>query len=47
VAFSDNLNLTIRAESVRAAEEYLNGELSIITAWSKNNKIRFNEEKSK
>jgi predicted GIY-YIG superfamily endonuclease len=24
----------------------LNGELSEITAWSKNNKIRFNEEKS-
>ena len=29
------------------AENYLNGELSEITAWSKNNKIRFNEEKSK
>jgi hypothetical protein len=32
---------------VRAAENFSNGELGKITAWSKNNKISFNEEKSK
>jgi hypothetical protein len=47
MAFADDLILAIRSESVRAAENYSNGELSKITAWSKNNKIRFNEEKSK
>ena len=47
MASANNLILDIRVESVRAAENYLNRELSKITAWSKNNKIRFNEEKSK
>jgi len=47
VAFADDLILAIRVESVRAAENYSNGELSKITAWSRNNKSRFSEEKSK
>jgi hypothetical protein len=47
VAFADDLILAVRGESVRAAENYSNGELYKITAWSKDNKIRFNEDKSK
>jgi hypothetical protein len=47
VAFADDLILAIRGESVRVAENYSNGELSKTTAWLKNNKIRYNEEKSK
>jgi hypothetical protein len=46
VAFADDLILAIRAYSTKGAENYSNGELSKITAWSKNNKIKFNEEKS-
>jgi hypothetical protein len=47
VAFADDLILAIRGDSVSAVENYLNGELSKVTAWSKSNKIRFNDEKSK
>ena len=47
VAFADDLLLAIRGESVRTVENYANVELSKITLWSKNNKIIFNEEKSK
>ena len=47
VAFADDLLLAIRGESVTAVENYANVELSKITVWSKNNKIIFNEEKSK
>jgi hypothetical protein len=42
VAFADDLILAIRGESVRAAENYSNGELSKITVWSKNNNKKFN-----
>lgn len=47
VAFADDLILAIRADSIRALENYSNGELSKITVWSKANKTKFNEEKSK
>jgi len=47
VAFADDLILPVRGKSARAAENYSNGELSKITAWSKGNEIRFNEQKSK
>jgi hypothetical protein len=47
LAFADDLLLAIRGEAVRAVENYTNVELSKITLWSKNNKIIFNEEKSK
>jgi hypothetical protein len=45
MAFADNLILAIRADSTRALENYSNGELNKITAWSKDNKIKFNEER--
>jgi hypothetical protein len=47
VAFADDLILVIRGETVREAENFLNLEMSKITAWSKRNKVGFNEEKSK
>ena len=47
LAYADDLLLAIRGESVRAAENYSNGELSKIAAWSKSNNISFNEEKYK
>jgi len=47
VAFADDLILAIRCETIRAAENISNLEMSKISAWSKNNKINFNEEKSK
>ena len=46
VAFADDLILAIRAGSIRAVENYSNGELSKITVWSKTNKTKFNEEKT-
>jgi hypothetical protein len=47
VAFADDLLLAIRSSTTRAAENISNIEMTKITAWAKNNKIRFNEEKSK
>jgi hypothetical protein len=47
VAFADNLILAIRNENINAAENISNIEMSKITAWSRNNKINFNEDKSK
>jgi hypothetical protein len=46
-AFADDLILDIRGETVSEVENFLNLELGKITAWSKSNKITFNEEKSK
>jgi len=34
----------IKAESIREAENVANVELSKITTWAKENKIRFNEK---
>jgi len=47
VAFADDLILAVRKETIRAAENISNFEMSKITAWSRNNKINFNEDKSK
>jgi hypothetical protein len=47
VAFADDLVIMIKAESIREAENIANVELSTISAWAVNNKIRFNEHKSK
>jgi ribonuclease HI len=47
VAFAVDIILAIRGESVRAVENYSNVDLSKITLWAQNNKILFNEEKSK
>ena len=47
IASADDLILAMRGETVSEAENFSNLELSKITAWSKSNKIRFNEERSK
>lgn len=47
VEFVDDLILAIRNESMRAAENISNIEMSKITTWSRNNKINFNEDKSR
>jgi ribonuclease HI len=46
-AFADDLIIAVRAESIREAENIINIELGKITTWAKNNKISFNETKSK
>jgi hypothetical protein len=47
VAFAEDLIMATRGESVRAEENYVNAELTKINAWSKINKTRFNDNKSK
>jgi hypothetical protein len=47
VAFADDLTLAIRGETISEVENFSNLELSKITAWSKSNKVSFNEDKSK
>jgi len=47
VAFADDLIIMIKVESIGEAENIANVELNKIAAWAKDNKIRFNEEKSK
>jgi hypothetical protein len=47
VAFADDLILAIRKETIRAAENISNIEMSKIAPWSRNNKINFNEDKSR
>jgi len=47
VAFADDLIMATRGESVRAVENNVNIELNKINRWSKNNKTKFNDKKSK
>jgi hypothetical protein len=46
-AFADDLIMAVKAESIREAENIANIEMGKITRWAKNNKINFNENKSK
>ena len=47
VAYADDVILAVKAESIREAENLTNIEMGKITRWAKNNKINFNENKSK
>ena len=47
VAYADDLIMAKRGESIRAVENYTNVELSKIKGLAKNNKIKFNDTKSK
>jgi hypothetical protein len=47
VAFADDLILAIRGETISEVENFSNLELSKITAWSKSNKVSFDEDNSK
>jgi len=46
-AFADDMILAVKAETTREAENLANIEMGKITRWAKNNKITFNENKSK
>ena len=47
IAFADDLLIAVKAESIREAENITNMEMQKILLWTKNNKINFNEHKSK
>ena len=47
VAYADDLLIATRGKSVREVENFANFELSKIERWSRRNKVRFNEKKSK
>jgi hypothetical protein len=47
IAFADDLLLAVKAESTQEAENITNIEMNKILFWAKNNKINFNEQKSK
>jgi len=47
IAFTDDLIVLTKGESVVEAENDMNIELMKITEWAQNNKLKFNENKSK
>jgi len=47
IAFADDLMLAISGRTVTEAENMANIELTNIAAWVRDNKIHFNEQKSK
>ena len=47
VAYADDLLIAVRGDSIRAVENYANAEMSKIDEWSRRNKIKFNDKKSK
>jgi len=47
IAFADDLKIAVRAGNVQEAENFANIEINKITNWEKQNKITFNEQKSK
>jgi hypothetical protein len=47
VAFADDLLLLIRGKSVSEVENIANTELKKVSTWAKDNKVRFNDQKSK
>jgi len=47
IAFANDFILIARGNTVREAENIVNVELRKVSAWAKQNKIRFNNQKSK
>ena len=47
IAYADDLLTAVKAETIREAENYANTETSKTTKCAKDNKITFNEQKSK
>ena len=47
IALADDLLIAVKAETVAEVENFMNMEMSKITKWSKENKINFNDQKSK
>jgi hypothetical protein len=46
-AFADDLLIAVKADTTKEAENFANIEISKITKWAEDNKITFNEQKSK
>ena len=42
MAYTDDLLITVKAETEPEAENYVNMEITKITKWAKDNKITFN-----
>ena len=47
IAFADDLLLAVKAANVAEVENFTNMEMIKITKWSKENKLNFNDQKSK
>ena len=47
LAFTDDLLISVKAATVAEVENFTNMEMSKITKWSKENKLHFNDQKSK
>jgi HD superfamily phosphohydrolase YqeK len=47
VAFADDILLLTRGKSVNEVENIANTELKKVLKWAKDNKVRFNDQKSK
>jgi hypothetical protein len=47
VAFADDLLFLTRGKSVSEVENIANTELKKVSMWAKENKVRFNDQKSK
>ena len=47
VAYADDLLIATRGDSIRAVQNYPNVEMSKSNEWSRRNKIKFNDKKSK
>jgi hypothetical protein len=47
IAFADDLLIDVKAESIREAENITKIEMNKTLTWAKNNKLNFNEQKSK
>jgi len=47
VAYADDLLIAVRGDSIREVEKHANAEMSKIDEWSRRNKIKFNDKKSK
>jgi hypothetical protein len=47
IAFADDLFIAVKAGTAKETENFANIEISKITKWAADNKIKFNEQKSK
>jgi len=47
ISFADDLLIAVKAESISEAENITNIEMHKVLTWAKNNKLKFNEQKSK
>jgi len=47
IAYADDLLIAVRAATIEEVENYTNMEMIKISKWSKENKLLFNDKKSK